>query len=458
MVLPSEGPRLQGKSTLTSLIRNDRKTIFGWAMYDWANSAFIVTLGAIIPSFFARTIVTDQGWHGWSAETIWAAVVSIGSTILFLTMPVMGAVSDYNAAKRRFLRTFAVAGGLLVMALPFVPDRVVPWFLLIAVMSHIGYVAANVFYDSFLPGMTTEDTIDRVSSKGFAFGYVGGGLYLVLAAGLLLSSGEGGLTGLSDSGAARVAIFGSGVWWMGFTFFSLRYLPEAGEAKPIPSRYRHLRPWQAYAAIGFGRTFATMRKLLGFRQLLLFVVAYLFYNDGTQTVINISGSYAADTLDLSITTITIAFLIVQFVAFGGALFFGMLAGRIGAKQAIVWSLVVWSFIAVAAYFLPAGEALPFYLIAVIVGWVLGGVQALSRSLYATMIPEEASAEFFGFYSVFSKFSAIWGPLVFSIVSHRTGSGRPAILSIVAFFVVGGFLLTRVNVDEARAARHRWVSH
>ena len=455
MVLASRWSKDAKGPSMTSLIRNDRKTIFGWAMYDWANSAFIVTLGAIIPSFFARTIVADEGWHGWSAETIWAAVVSIGSTILFVLMPVLGAVADYNAARRRFLRTFAIAGGLFVLALPFIPDRVVPWFLLIAVIAHIGYVASNVFYDSFLPGMTTEDTVDRVSSKGFAYGYVGGGLYLVLAAGLLLSSGDGGITGLSDSGAARVAIFGSGVWWMGFTFFSLRYLPEAGEAKPIPSRYRHLRPWRAYTAIGFGRTLATVRKLVGFRQLLLFVVAYLFYNDGTQTVINISGSYAADTLDLSIVTITIAFLIVQFVAFGGALFFGMVAERIGAKQAIVWSLVVWSFIAVAAYFLPAGEALPFYLIAVVVGWVLGGVQALSRSLYATMIPEEASAEFFGFYSVFSKFSAIWGPLVFSIVSHTTGSGRPAIVSIVAFFAIGGFLLSRVNVTEAQAAKEAW---
>jgi UMF1 family MFS transporter len=353
---------------------------------------------------------------------------------------------------------FWLVMGLLALALPFVPDGAVPWFLVIAVTAHIGFVAANVFYDAFLPGLTTDATIDRVSSKGFAFGYVGGGLYLVLGVALLLSSGEDGFTGLSTSGATRVVIFGSGLWWMGFALFALRRLPEAGEATPLPAEYQHLRPSRAYATMGFDRTLATARKLAGFPQLLLFVLAFIFYNDGVQTVINISGAYASETLDLGITQIITAFLIVQFVAFGGALFFGMLAERIGAKEAVLWALGVWILIAVMAYFLPAGEALPFYIVAVVVGWVLGGVQALSRSLYATMIPEEASAEFFGFFSVFSKFSAIWGPLVFSIVSHRTGSGRPAILSIVAFFVIGGLLLARVDVDEARASRSRWEGH
>ncbi len=440
---------------MAKLVRNDRKTIFGWAMYDWANSAFATMLGAVVAPFFADVIVPEGGWNGWSAETIWAAVVSIGSTVLFVMMPVLGAIADFNSARRRFLRNCALGGGLMVVILPFVPDGSVPWFLVVAISAHIGFVAANVFYDAFLPGLTTDDTIDRVSSKGFAYGYIGGGLYLILALGLLLLSGDEGPTGLTISGAARVAIFGAGVWWMGFTLYALRHLPEAGESTPIPSAYRDMRPWRAYTAIGFGRTLATAKKLIGFPQLLLFVAAFIFYNDGIMTIINISGSYASETLELDIAQVSIAFLIVQFVAFGGALFFGRLADRIGAKHAILWSLVIWSLIAVAAYFLPTGEVLPFYSMAVAVGLVLGGVQALSRSLYASMIPEHASAELFGFYSVFSKFSAIWGPLVFSIVSHRTGSGRPAILSIVLFFIIGGMLLKRVNVAEARAARDRW---
>lgn len=431
-------------------------------MYDWSNSAFITTQGAIIGPFFTSTIVPESGWNvlwwnGLSGETIWAAVVSIGSVVLFLMMPVLGAVADYTAAKRRFLRNFMALGALFALAMPFAPDGAVPLFLVIAVTANVGFVGANVFYDAFLPQLTDDDTVDRVSSRGYAFGYVGGGLYLALALVLYLLS-ENGVTGLSTSTAARVAIFGSGLWWLGFSQVALRRLPETGEAKPLPDRFRRLRPMQAYAAAGFSQSFATLRKLRMFPHLLLFLLAYFFYNDGTQTVISLSGPYAEDTLDLGLPVIALAFLMVQFVAFAGALFFGVVAHRYGTKRSILWTLLVWSLIAVAAYFLPVGESLPFLGIAVVVGWVLGGVQALSRSLYATMIPEESSAEFFGFYTVFSRFSTILGPLVFAVVSGTTGSGRPAVLSIVFFFVVGGLLLTLVDVDKARAARPAWADN
>jgi UMF1 family MFS transporter len=188
---------------------------------------------------------------------------------------------------------------------------------------------------------------------------------------------------------------------------------------------------------------------------MLFVLAFLFYNDAVQTVIGVTGVYAEDTLNLSATDIIIVFLIVQFVAFFGALLFGAIAGRVGAKRAILVSLVIWIAVAVAAYFLPEGQALPLYGLGVVVGFVLGGVQALSRSLYGSMIPEEASAEFYGFFSVFSKFSAIWGPLLFGLISSVAESSRPAILSVVAFFAIGFVLLTRVDVRAARDSRKQW---
>lgn len=424
-------------------------------MYDWANSAYITTFGAIVAVFFASTIVPDEGFVGLSGETLWAGVVGIGSFILFLVMPVLGTVADYAAAKRRFLRSFALLGALTTIALPLVPDGAVLGFLFVALISQIGFVAANVFYDGFLPIITTDDTIDRVSSKGFAYGYIGGGLYLLLAFVLIFLSDNGTL-GLSLAEASRISIAGAGVWWLLFSLVTLRRLPDEGEPQPLPARLADRSRLSAYARIGFGATWETTKKLLDFRALLLFVVAYFLYNNGINTIIAVTGAYAVDTLELATTEIVITFLIVQFVAFGGALFFGWLAGKIGTKPAIVISLFIWIGISIAGYLLPVGKATPLYVLGAVVGLVLGGSQALSRSLYGSMIPEEASAEFFGFFTVFSKASAVAGTTVFALVSGFTGSGRPAILSVVGFFVVGLILLMRVNVKEGRASREDWA--
>lgn len=424
-------------------------------MYDWANSAYITVFGAITGAFFASTIVPDEGFAGLSGATLWATVVSFGSLILFLLMPVLGTVADYAAAKRRFLRNFAILGALTTIALPLVPDGAVLGFLFAALISQIGFVAANVFYDGFLPIITTDDTIDRVSSKGFAYGYIGGGLYLLLAFVLIFLSDNGTL-GLSVATASRISIAGAGVWWLLFSVVTLRRLPDEGEPRPLPARLGDRSRLSAYARIGFGATWETTKKLLGFRALLLFVVAYFLYSNGINTIIAVTAVYAVDTLELATTEIVITFLIVQFVAFGGALLFGWLAGKIGTKTAIIVSLIIWIAITIAGYLLPVGKATPLYVLGAVVGLVLGGSQALSRSLYGSMIPEESSAEFFGFFTVFSKASAVLGTSVFALVSGVTGSGRPAILALLAFFVVGLILLMRVNVKEGRASREDWA--
>ncbi len=439
---------------MSQITKNDPRTVFGWAMYDWANSAYITTFAAIVAAFFTSVMVPDDGYNGFSGQTLWSGVISVGAFVLFLAMPVLGAAADYASAKKRFLRFFAWFGAAMTVSLPLVPAGAVPLFLTVVLLGQIGFVAANVFYDGFLPDISTDETIDRVSSRGYALGYVGGGLYVLLALALILVSGDDSLTGLSEETASRIGIAGAGVWWFGFSIFSLRRLPDEVIPEDIPGEYTESR-FFALARLGFARTIATARKLVGFKQLVLFVLAFIFYNDAVQTVIAVTGAYAEETLGLGTTEIIIVFLIVQFVAFGGALLFGSVAGRVGTKGAIMISLVVWIALAFAAYFLPEGEALPLYGLGVVTGFVLGGVQALSRSLYGSMIPEEASAEFYGFFSVFSKFSAIWGPLVFAVVSNATGSGRPAILSVVGFFVLGLVLLSRVDVAAGRASRTRW---
>lgn len=427
--------------------RNDKRTIFGWAMYDWANSAYITIFGAVVGAFFTGTIMPDDTYWGLSGEALFSILIGIGSIILMLVMPILGAMADYADSKKRFLRNFAFLGALFALVIPIVPDGMVIPFLVVVVISQFGFVAANVFYDGFLPEIATDDTVDHVSSKGFALGYLGGGLYLVFALVLITLSSDEPDALLTEALAARISIFGSGIWWFGFSLFSLARLPKD------PSTGSKLS-FSGYARIGFDRTMATTRKLGQFPQLLLFVIAFIIYNSGTGTVIAVSGPYAEDTLGLGLTTIGLAFLLVQFIAYFGAMGFARLSNRTGPKQAVMVSLVIWTLIAIGAYFIPEGSDAGFLALAAFVGFVLGGVQALSRSLYASMIPEEASAEFFGFYSVFSKLSGI-GPLVFGMVSAATGSGRTAIISVALFFIIGFVLLWKVDVDAARRSRDDW---
>ncbi len=441
--------------TTAAATKNDRRTLFGWAMYDWANSAYATTVaGALLPAFFAEEVVPDEGFEVFGrlveGETLWAAVVGVGAFVLFLATPVLGAIADFTASKRRFLQVFAYGGALFTTTIFFVGSGDVLLTLALFFVAHLGFVGANVFYDGFLPDLTTDDTIDHHSARGFAFGYVGGGLQLVLAAALLLFHES---LGIGEATAARAGIAMAGLWWAGFTWFALARFSETGAPSRLPPG--HGTGLAAYARVGFARTWATTRRLLGFRQLLLFVIAYMLYIDGVQTVIAMTSVYAKDTLLLETEAILAGFLIAQFVAFGGALLFGRLARRLGARDALLVSIAAWGAVAVAAYFLPEGAAVPFYALAGVVGLVLGGVQALSRSLYGSMVPEEASAEFFGFFSVFGKFSAIWGPLIFIAVNEATGSARNSILSLIVFFVAGGWLLSRVDVAEARASRARW---
>jgi MFS transporter, UMF1 family len=495
-------------------VKNDRRTIFGWAMYDWANSAYsTVIAGAVLPAYFVSEVVGEDGWNGRSGESLFGLALALGTLLLFLAMPVLGAIADFSASKRRFLRAFAYGGSLFTAALFFATTGNVLFTLGIFLLAQVGFVGANVFYDGFLPDISTADTIDQVSSRGFALGYVGGGLWLGVVIAMIQVADDGAL-------AARIGIGGTGLWWAGFTWFALRRLPETGVASELPAQVHVPRSWvqgisaltigiaggvvslvwllttgagegvfntvlfvwmagliiavyriatskstatvplrgelARTAGIGFVRMFDTASKLRNFPQLLLFIVAYMLYNDGVQTTINVSAAYAAGTLRLDTSVIAMTFLVVQFVAFGGALLFGWLSARLDIKKAIQLNLVVWVAVASAAYYLPAGEAVPFMMLGVVIGFVLGGIQALSRSLYGSMIPEEASAEFYGFYSVFSKFSAIWGPLIFGLVAGSGESARPAILSVVAFFVLGLIVFSRVDVEEARRSKERWT--
>jgi UMF1 family MFS transporter len=444
--------------TVASLLKNDRRTIRSWALYDFGNSAYTTTtLAVLLPVLFADSIVPAGGVTILGAkldsETLFGYVVGFTALIAFFASPTLGAVGDFSASKLRMLRLFAYTGAALSTLFAAAGPGDVRFTIVLFLVVESCWAFANVFYDSFLPHLTTNDTIDRVSSRGFAYGYLGGGLQFLVSLVIIQLSPDSFATT-----AARIGIVMAGVWWLVFAVASTRGLAEPGVSSSLPPGYdTGWRPWQ-YTRLGFGRTLHTTRQLRRFPQLLLFLVAFLLYNDGVQTVIAISAVFATETLGLGAGEVALAFLAVQLVGLFGALLFGRLAERFGTKPAILGSLVLWTGVSVWGYFLPAGRFPTFLGLAAAVGLVLGGTQALSRSLYGSMIPAEASAEFYGFYSVFSKFASIWGPLLFGFVNQVTGSSRQAILSLILFFALGFVLLARVDIAKARAARDDWHFH
>ncbi|MBI5156857.1 MAG: MFS transporter [Acidimicrobiia bacterium] len=440
--------------------RNDRRTIFGWAMYDWANSAYTTTTVAVLfPALLVDEIVPEEGYRLFGllvdGEQLGSLLIGFGALMVFAVSPVLGAIADFSASNKRFMRAFAIFGAIFATSMYFIGSGDVVPAIVLFLLAQAGFVGSIVFYDGFLPDITTPDTIDRVSSKGFAFGYLGGGLNFLLVLLLLLFHEE---AGLAEIDAARIGMGFAGLWWLGFGIYAIGHLHETGVAQALPARYARRPKPLAYLAVGFRRTVATTRRLRGFRDLLRFVVAFILYNDGVQTVIAIAPFYAKETLDLETETLALGILMVQAIAVAGAFGFGRIAERVGTRPAILWSISLWSVVLAWGFFVPAGQAMPFFVLAGLIGLVLGGTQALSRSLYGSMIPEEASAEFYGFFAVFEKFSAILGPFIFFAVDRITGSSRGAVLSLVVFFVAGGLLLARVDVDAARASRLRWAFH
>ncbi len=432
--------------------KNDPQTIFGWCMYDWANSAYATTvMVGLLPAYFAATVVGPEGaeigGRHFAADTLWAIVVGLATFIAFVCSPVLGSIADFSAAKKRFLLVFAYTGSLFTLLLYFCGSGDIFLTLALFLVAQISFIGANVFYDAFLPHIASDDRLDRVSGKGYSFGYVGGGLQFALSLGLV--AGHDSL-GLSLEQATRLGIVFAGLWWAGFTLFTARGLFEAPAVATLPAEYRRWPRPLAYAAVGLSRTWRTTMKVRRFRHLVIFLLAFMLYDDGIQTVINMATIYGKVELQLPTLHLMLTLLLIQAIATVGAMVFSWIAGRIGTKHTVMVTLVLWSGVVMYAYFIRT--AAEFFILGAIVGLVLGGSQALSRSFYGSMIPAEASAEFYGFYTVFSKFAAMWGPWGFAIVKQMTGSSRLAIVSLIVLFLAGLFLLFFVDEKQARQAK------
>ncbi len=481
---------------------NDRREIFGWAMYDWANSAFSTTvvtvfLGRYLTAITKAAADADGFIHLFTYpiryNSYFTFLISASVLLQVTFLPILGALADYSHLRKQLMRFFAFLGAITTILMFFITPGG-HWFAgLLFLVANVAFGASIVFYNAYLPSIASEEKRDEVSSRGFAYGYLGGGILLLIN---LLMFLFGGKIGLDDAMVARISLASAGVWWLGFSLITfsrlqprhaVRQLPEGetyfsigfkqlGHLMDVPHNLvtilmmlpllipvlLFLRlPIQIVLAPAAGPiavlvTFI-IRKGRTLPEAMKFLAAYLLYNDGVQTVISIAAVFAAEELGMESTQLILVILMIQFVAFGGAYGFNWIASKIGTKQAIILSLVIWAATTVYAFAGMKSAAivlgieqrqLEFWILGFVIAIILGGSQALSRSLFAQMIPKDQEAEFYSFYEISERGTSWLGTFTFAVVNQISRSMRWGIVSVIIFFIAGLILLPFVNVKKA----------
>lgn len=410
-----------------------KKTVFSWMLYDFGNSAFATTImAAVLPVFYYD--VAAVGLEESLATSYWGYSQSIAVLIVAIMAPILGAISDYSAAKKKFLRFFAFMGIIASVLLGFVGEGDYLFASILLIVGTIGFSGANIFYDAFLPEIADEENIDKVSTGGFAFGYIGGGILLAINILMIIKYQWFGIPDATTS--SQLSFVSVGIWWF---IFSIPLLKNVQEEKK-----KAVKRDKSYVSIGLKRVTTTFKEIKQYKQLLIFLLAFWMYNDGISTIIKMATIYGRD-IGIDSNSLITALLITQFVGIPFTFLFGWIAKKITAKKALLITLYVYIGIVILGYFMTT--ALHFYLLAVCVGLVQGGAQSLSRSIFGRMVPADRHGEFFGFYGISSKFAAIFGPFLFALVGQLTGSSRLGIISLVIFFIVGIVLLRFVDIDK-----------
>lgn len=432
-----------------------RRERTGWYFYDWANSAFQTTVIAVFLGPFLTAVTEQAAGCALGAEeckadvhpfgltvaagSYYPYVVSLSVLLTVFVLPVMGAIADRSAHKKRLLAAAAFTGSAATCGFAFVTgDRYLLGGLLFLI-ANISFGASIVVYHSYLPQLSGPDQRDDISSRGWALGYLGG--FLLLALNLVavqLFGVEGDDQRTLD--IARWSIVSAGVWWAVFTLVPLRFMREYPAVNASTGAN--------VVTDGFRQLARTVKGMRAYPLTLFFLLAFLVYNDGIQTVINLASQFGSEELGLETNTLIITILVVQLTAFFGALALGRLAGRIGARKTVLLSLVLWTAVIVVAYWLPGEAPLPFIAMGAAIGIVLGGSQALSRSLFSQLIPKGKEGEYYGFYEISDKGTSWLGPLAFGLVYQITDSYRVGIVALVVFFVAGAILLAMVPLRRA----------
>jgi len=424
-----------------------------WYVYDWANSGYLTTTASVLLGPYLTVVAKRAACPGQDTDlvchtdlSVLGVPISPGSLALYavtaatllsaVLLPMVGAIADRSGRKRVLMARFAWIGATAAAAMYFITGDNWQLGVLLQLIAGLSLGCSLVVYDAILIEIAAPDERDRVSSRGWAAGYLGGGLLLAVNLGLVTGHDA---VGVSTETAVRISMLSAGIWWGAFTI--IPYL-----------RLRDRAPAGVWAESGgstiaqsFGQLRDTLAHLRGYPQTMTFLIAYLFYNDGIQTVIYAASIYGQEELDLDSDQLIMTILLVQFVAFAGALLFGRIAARVGAYRTILASLFLWCAVVAVGYVLPVGQLLPFLGLAVLIGLVLGGSQALSRSLFSHLIPAGRGAEYFSLYQAAERGTSWLGTLTFGLVFQLTDSYRLAIVALVFFFVVGGVVLTRVDV-------------
>lgn len=434
--------------------KNNPREVFGWKVYDWANSAFSTTIvGALYGPYLTEVTQRAVGENGVvlnlgpvgaiTAKSFFPTCVSVAVFLQIFLLPILGSIADYSNLKKRMMALFCYIAVAATCLMYFVAGELYLIGGLLFIIANLCFGAAIVSYNAFLNEITTEDQRDKVSSRGFAYGYLGGGLLLALNFLLVKNAAR---LGMDAYMAVRLSLLSAGIWWGGFALITFATLKTRAAEKSLPKG-------KSYLTVGFSELGRTFRELARLRSTLRYLIGYLLFNDGIQTVISMASVFMAQELFVARglktdqSFLLLIFLMVQFVAIFGALLFERLANAINTKNAILVSLVLWSFVVIYGYaFLRTTS--DAWLMGVVIAIVLGGSQALSRSLFSRMIPAGREASFFGIYEVSERGTSWLGPLVFGAVVAATGSYRQALLSLIIFFVAGMIILYFTNTDQA----------
>ncbi|MEE9213956.1 MAG: MFS transporter [Thermodesulfobacteriota bacterium] len=410
-------------------IKNYKKIVNSWALYHWAENAFATTvMAAILPVYYSHVAASTLTPN--KATAYWGYTNAIALIISAFLAPMLGTLANIMGLRKRLLSIFAATGIVFTATLYFVTTG--DWMMasVIFIISNIGFALSDVFHDSLLPHVAKPEDIDSVSTRGYAIGYLGGGILLAINVAMIQFM-------TNKEMAARLSFVSVSIWW---AIFTIPLILNVKEPAKIKTGEANESPFIA----GYKLLNKTFHDIKRYRQLILFLLAFWVYNDGIGTIIKMATIYGAE-IGIDRSTLIGALLLTQFVGIPCAFGFGRLAGFIGTKRCIYLGLLVYTLISIGAYFMT--RPVEFWILAFMVGTVQGGTQALSRSLFSSMIPKAKTGEFFGFYGMSSRIGGFIGPLVFAIVSQATGNSRLGIISLTVFFVIGGILLSRVDEKQ-----------